>query len=136
MMFPVMFHVSVSLALAALSSTGAYYITVSLHPSIGKRYFFAIIFIAPKGVMSHSMKNKITVKSGDVVRLRGSTDDILVIRPRIFQGERRIIGFFIENDGTNSSVDFYESDVSKIVARGVDKMFVRNKDLNLEDICS
>ena len=70
------------------------------------------------------MKKKITLKAGDVVRLRGSTDDILVIRPRIFQGERRIIGFCIEKDGTNSSVDFYESDVSKIIARGVDKMFV------------
>lgn len=74
------------------------------------------------------MKNKITLKSGDVVHLNGSTDDILVIRPRIFQGERRIIGFFIEKDGTNSSVDFYESDVSKIVARGVDKMFVLSEE--------
>lgn len=82
------------------------------------------------------MKKKITLKSGDVVHLHGMTDDILVIRPKIFQGERNIIGFFIEKDGTNSSVDFCESDVSKIVARGVDKMFVRNKDLNLEDICS
>lgn len=77
------------------------------------------------------MKNKITLKSGDVVHLHGSTDDILVIRPRIFQGERRIIGFFIEKDGTNSIVDFHESDVSKIVARGVDKMFVRNSEVKI-----
>lgn len=77
------------------------------------------------------MKKRLTLKAGDVVRLRRSTDDILVIRPRIFQGERRIIGFFIEKDGTNSSVDFYERDVSKIVARGVDKMFVRNSEVKI-----
>lgn len=77
------------------------------------------------------MKKRITLKAGDVVRLRGSTDDILVIRQRIFQGERRIIGFFIEKDGTNSSVDFYESDVSKIVAQGVDRMFVRNPEMKI-----
>ena len=70
------------------------------------------------------MKKRITLKAGDVVHLHGSTDDILVIRPRIFQGERTIIGFFVEKDGTNSSIDFYESDVLKIIARGVDKMFV------------
>ena len=70
------------------------------------------------------MKKVIELKSGDVVHLHGLTDDILVIRPKIFHGERRIVGFFIEKDGTNSSVDFYESDVSKIVARGVDRMFV------------
>ena len=77
------------------------------------------------------MKNKITLKSGDVVHLHGSTDDILVIRQKIFNGERKIIGFFIEKDGTNSSVDFYESDVSKIVARGVDRMFVRNPEMKI-----
>lgn len=74
------------------------------------------------------MKKKITLKAGDVVHLHGSTDDILVIRPKIFQGERKIIGFFTEKDGTNSSVDFYESDVSKIVARGIDRMFVLSED--------